>query len=317
MAPEMQRILVTGASGFVGSWLCRHLVSHGFAVSGLVRTRSRCPDGVEPIVVKDIAELNAEDWAHLVAGVDVVVHCAAIAHELSLPVNEARREYHRVNIGATLALADAAARGGVSRFLFLSTVKVMGERTLPGKPFSYTSPVAPRNLYAESKSLAEEGLGAISSRSQMDLVIVRPPLVYGPGAAGNIALLMKCLQRGLPLPLASVKNARSMVSVENLVDLIRTCIVFPAPIAEVLLVSDGEDVSTPGLVERLAWSMDVKPRLFRVPVVLLELGARFVGRTGVVSRLSENLEVDISRTRRLLGWNPPYRMEDTVGKMAC
>lgn len=315
MCPEVSKVLVTGASGFVGAALCRDLVTRGLSVSGVVRRIESCPDGVVPVVVKDIADLDSWQWSSMLEQFDVVVHCAALTHHHGVEDGRVEEAFHRVNVSATLALAKAAADAGVSRFVFLSTVKVLGEETFPGSPFTPESIAAPSGVYATSKWNAELGLASFVSGCAMDLVIIRPPLVYGSGAKGNFDLLESLIKRKFPLPLASVSNLRSMVSIDNLVDLISICVMSPEPIRRTLLVSDDDDVSTPALITRLADAIDVKPVLFPMPPRVLRLLATLTGQVGVVTRLCGSLQVDISETKKLLGWQPRLGMDQAFMKM--
>lgn len=293
------RVLVTGATGFVGGAVIARLIRSGLPLRAAVRCPSRgLPDGIEQIVVGDIA--TNTDWHRAVTGVDTVVHLAARAH-----VMRDRRsplvEYRRVNVTGTLNLAREAAVAGVRRFVFLSSVKVNGESGL----FSESDTPAPRDPYGVTKQEAESGLRDISSSTGLEVVIVRAPLVYGPGVRANFRALMRAVAYGVPLPFGAVRNRRSLVAVENLADFIFTCITHPAAANETFLVSDGEDVSTADVIRLMAHAMGRPVRLVSVPVAVLFAGAVLLGRRDVAQRLLCSLQVDISKARRMLDWSPP------------
>lgn len=249
-------------------------------------------------------------WTAALSGVSTVVHAAARVHVMSDSSADPLAEFRRVNVDGTLNLASQAAAAGVKRFVFVSSVKVNGEQTLAGQPFSEADVGAPQDAYGQSKHEAEMGLRALASDTGMEVVIIRPPLVYGPGVKANFAALMRAVQRGWPLPLGAVHNQRSLVALDNLVDLIVTCLDHPAAANQTFLVSDGQDLSTAQLVQGMAQAAGVSARLLPVPVWALQAGAGLLGTGAAVQRLCGNLQVDISKARSLLGWVPPVTVAE-------
>lgn len=303
------RVLVTGATGFVGQALVRRLAgTPGWTVRACVRTPAVWPVCVEQAVVGDIGP--ATDWGDALAGVDVVVHLAARVHVMGGAAADAG-EYSRVNVHGTQRLAQSAHAAGVRRLVFLSSLKVHGE----AGGFTERSPLSPSDPYAVSKRDAEAALREVSSRTGLEVVMIRPPLVYGPGVKANFLSLVAIVKRGLPLPLASVTNRRSFVGVDNLVDLIVVCLTHPAAAGEAFLVSDGNDLSTPELIRRIAAANRCPARLWPVPVALLTGLAAVTGRSHAIERLTGSLSVDITRTRELLGWTPPCSVDEQLTRM--
>ena len=245
-----------------------------------------------------------------------MVHLAARVHVMNHTVASSLAEFRKSNVEATLALATQAAKAGVKRFIFISSIKVNGEHTQPGHPFRADDQPAPQDPYGISKMEAEVGLRAIAQQTGMEVVIIRPPLVYGPGVKANFASMVKWLQRGVPLPLGAIHNRRSLVALDNLVDLIITCIQHPAAANQTLMVSDGEDVSTTELLQRMAKALGKPARLVPVPQRLLEWGAAFVGKQDMARRLFSSLQVDLEPTRQLLGWKPPVSLEQGLLQVA-
>lgn len=304
-------ILVTGATGFVGSALVQRLMADGTCggvVAALRRLRVSLPEGVKLVHVGDL--LPTTKWGAVLQQVDAVVHCAARVHVMQDGANNPLDAYRHVNVQGTLHLARQAAQAGVRRFVFISSIKVNGEATRPGNPFTADDVPAPIDPYAVSKMEAELGLQDISAQTGIEVVIVRPPLVYGPRVKANFASMMYWLARDLPLPLGAIQNARSMVALDNLVDLLVTCMKHPAATGQTFLVSDDEDVSTTALLRRTAKAMGKDALLVPVPVGLLQLGAALVGKRDVAQRLCGSLQVDISKTRHLLGWSPPLTLDE-------
>ena len=254
------------------------------------------------------------DWHAALIGVHSVVHCAARVHVMKDDATDPLQAYREVNVNGTLNLARQAAQAGVGRFVVISSIKVNGEATQPGQFFTADDVPSPLDPYGVSKLEAEQGLREIEAQTGMEVVIVRPPLVYGPGVKANFASMMRWVARGMPLPLGAIHNARSMVALDNLVDLLVICIKFPAAAGHTFLVSDGEDVSTTELLRRTANAMGKKALLLPVPASVLELGATLLGKRDVAQRLCGSLQVDMTRTRRLLGWNPPLTLDQGLKK---
>ncbi len=306
------RILVTGATGFVGRALVRRLVADRRAVRAVVRRGPEAlPAGAETVTVDDIGPDT--DWRVALAGIGAVVHLAARAHVLRDSSADAYAAYRAVNTLGALRLAEAAAAAGIRRFVFLSSARVLGDRTT-GAPFTDASPLAAEDPYGRSKADAERGLAALGGRSALEPVILRPPLVYGPGAGGNFARLVALVARGVPLPLGAVRNRRSLLYVGNLVDAIVRALEHPAAAGETFMVSDGEDLSTPELVRRIARALGKPARLVPVPPALLRLGGTLAGRSDDVARLVDDLVVDSSRIRARLDWTSPCRLGEGLDR---
>lgn len=295
------KVLVTGSNGFVGQHLCEVLTRSGFDVVRAVRNPA-------PGAVAVGSICGDTDWSEALQGVDVVVHAAARVHMLNDASVDPMTEFQTVNVEGTLNLAQQAARSGVSRFIFLSSIAVHG-LTSGGHPFSALDSPNPHDAYGYSKFEAEKGLVRISSETGMEQVIIRPPLVYGPGVGANFLRLMKLAASGLPLPLGGVRNLRSPVFVGNLCDLVQTCLTHPAAANRIFLVSDDRDISTPDLLRSLAGKMGRPIRLFRVPASWLRLAGMVTGRSGEIARVCGSLRLDISLTKQVLGWRPPFTMD--------
>ncbi len=310
----MSRVLVTGALGFVGGALLPALAEAGHEIAVAVR-RADTPDlldGARVHVVGDIGP--ATDWRAALDGVEAVVHLAARVHVMREGDADPLTEYCKVNAEGTAGLANAAKAAGVKRFVFLSSVKVMGESDR-GRPFVEDDTPAPDDAYGLSKWAGEKALLDVCGGGAMRPVILRPPLVYGPGAKGNMLRLLRLVRLAPPLPLAGVDNRRSLISVANLVDAI-VCCLGHAGAEGVYFVRDEPDISTPELIRCLAAAVGRPVRLFSVPVALLRLGAAATGQSAAAGRLLDSLRVDGSRIRRELGWTPPYEMVKGLGEMA-
>lgn len=308
--------LITGASGFVGRSLCAALSMRDLVVRTAMRTRQDQCDDFDGVFVGSI---DAEtQWAEALRGIDVVVHLAARVHVMNDVSQNPLAEFRRINVGGTLNLARQAAVAGVKRFVFISSVKVNGERTEPGHAFTETDLPNPQDAYGHSKHEAEQGLRQIATEAGLEVVIIRPPLVYGSGVKANFAALMRAVQRGWPLPLGAVHNQRSLVALDNLVDFIITCITHPQAANQTFLVSDGQDLSTTELIRGMARAAGVSAHLLPVPVWFLQAGASLLGKGGAVQRLCGNLQVDISKARELLVWMPPVSVEEgLIRAMGC
>ena len=309
-------ILVTGAAGFVGETLCAALVS-SHAVRAAVRSVACAvlPEDIE-IVARELS--RDTDWSGALVGVSAVVHCAARVHIMDDLSADPLAEFRRVNVDGTLSLAKQAAVAGVKRFVFLSSVKVNGEQTQVGAPFIADQQPNPGDPYGVSKMEAEVGLRALAMETGMEVVIIRPPLVYGPGVKANFLAMMRWLKRGIPLPLGAVtENRRSLVALDNLVDLIVTCLDHPGAANQTFLVSDGESLSTAALLRRMGDALGRPARLIPVPVPLLQTGAALLGKRDMAQRLCGSLEVDIGKTTELLGWTPPISVDEGLRRTAA
>ena len=308
--------LVTGANGFVGSALCARLRKDGAPVRGAVRSSNVRPGGTEGVTVGDLA--SDTDWSEALKNVEQVVHLAARVHVMNDKSSDPLAEFRRVNVEGTAALARQAAAAGVRRFVFLSSVKVNGEFTEAGQPFTADDVPAPEDPYGVSKHEAEQLLRQIAGETGMEVVIIRPPLVYGPGVKANFESMMRWLARGVPLPLAAVtRNRRSLVALDNLVDLIVTCLNHPAAANRTFLVSDGEDLSTAQLLKRMSAAMGKPARLFYVPPGLLKLGATLLNKPGIYQRLCGSLQLDITKASQLLDWTPPVSVDEGLRRAAA
>ena len=306
------RVLVTGANGFVGSALCAALANRDYCVRGVVRDPSRSAGLIcELTKVGDIG--SNTDWSGSLIGVDIVVHLAARVHVMRDSATDPLAEFRRVNVAGTERLALAAATAGVRRFVFLSSVKVNGERG----GYNESDPPAPQDAYGISKHEAELGLRVIAAETGMEVVIIRPPLVYGPGVKANFHALLWAVARGVPLPLGAIHNRRSLVALDNLVDFIRTCLDHPVAANQTFLVSDGEDMSTTDLLRRMAHALHVSARLLPVPQGFIEWVAKMLGKEDLSQRLCASLQVDISKARTLLGWQPPVTVEMALRRTAA
>jgi nucleoside-diphosphate-sugar epimerase len=301
-------VLLTGASGFVGKSVSARASHCGFEIRGAVRSNQ---DLSSPWVQVEVGEINdANAWQLVLEDVATVLHLAARVHIMQDTTSDPIAAFRAVNVGGTLNLARQAATAGVKRFVFISTAKVNGESTQPDRPFTEADIPNPQDAYSLSKYEAEQGLRQISADTGLEVVIIRPPLVYGPGVKANFATLMQAVQQGRPLALGSVNNRRSLVALDNLVDFIITCMTHPRAANQTFLVSDGNDLSTAELVRGLARAAGVSPRLLPVPVWALQAGAMLLGKEDEVQRLCGSLQVDISKARNLLGWRPPVVVEE-------
>jgi nucleoside-diphosphate-sugar epimerase len=309
------KVLVTGANGFVGRSLCGALVGRS-EVRGALRNPAEChaPEGVQCIA----GDLSAKfDWTSALIGINAIVHCAARVHVMNEESTDPLAEFRAVNVAGTLSLARQAAEAGVRRFIFISSIKVNGEWTSPSCAFTPDQIPAPVDPYGISKMEAEQRLIDLAAETEMDVVIIRPPLVYGPGVKANFLAMMRLLARGVPLPLGAIHNRRSLVGIDNLVNLILTCIDNPAAANQVFLVSDGEDLSTTELLVRMGRALGKPTRLIPMPERLLTLGASMLGKPDIAQRLCGSLQVDITKTRGLLGWQPPVSVDEGLRRTAA
>tara|TARA_B100000959_G_C14933561_1_gene604719 strand:- start:749 stop:1696 length:948 start_codon:yes stop_codon:yes gene_type:complete len=308
------KILVTGCSGFVGSALCSHLMAKGMALAGTVR---RQQDKTIPnIDYHIVSSLNGDtSWRNVLAGVSVVVHCAARAHIMHETVSDPLEAFREVNVAGTSRLAREAADMGVGRFIYLSSVKVNGENT-SDHPFREDDTPAPEDPYGISKWEAEQELHKVAGETGLEIVIIRPPLVYGPGVRANFLRLMQLVKWGIPLPLGAIRNRRSLVALDNLVDLIATCLNHPEAVNETFLVCDGEDLSTTELLQRTAEAMGRTAYLIPISSQVLWVAARLLGKEAFARRLCGSLQVDATKTRDLLGWAPPISVDEALRRTA-
>jgi nucleoside-diphosphate-sugar epimerase len=310
------KVLVTGATGFVGRALVAQLVALG-NVEVLALTRQVPANPVTGAKYHPGGDLISQtQWQPVLASVHVLVHTAGRAHVLNDRAADPLAEFRRVNVTGTLRLAEQAAAMGVQRFVFMSSIGVNGVQSAAGKVFSELDKPSPHNTYALSKWEAEQGLLRVADETGLEVVIIRPPLVYGRGAPGNFGSLMRWLTRGLPLPLGAIHNQRSLVALDNLVDLIVTCLTHPAAANQTFLVSDGEDVSTTELLRRMGQALGRPARLIPFPASWLKLAATLVGKQDVAQRLCGSLQVDIEKTQRLLGWTPPVSLDEGLRRAA-
>jgi UDP-glucose 4-epimerase len=304
------RVLVTGASGFIGGRLCARLRRDGVEVRAALRRPAAVP-GAECVAVGEVGP--ATDWRPALRGVDVVVHLAGRAHVMREEAADPLAEYRRVNVEGTRRLAQQAAEAGVRRVVFVSSIKVNGEATPPGAAFRAEDDPAPRDPYGVSKREAEEALAGVPG---IQTVTVRPPLVYGPGVRANFRRLMQAVARGVPLPLGAVRNRRSLVYVDNLADALAVCATHPEAAGQVFLVSDGPALSTAELVRGVARALGRPARLLPVPAAALRAAGRLAGVRGAVERLCGSLVVDDGPIRRRLGWTPPHAVEAALAATA-
>jgi nucleoside-diphosphate-sugar epimerase len=310
------RILVTGASGFIGVAVCKELLSLGFDVRGSHRSpdsHNKIPAGVERVQVPSIG--HDTDWSSTLASIDGIVHLAARVHVMKESASDLLAAFRRVNTAGTQRLARMAAGCGVRRLVYVSSVKVNGEQTT-GAPFTEADPPRPEDAYAISKWEAEQVLRSVAAETGLEVVVLRPPLVYGKEVGANFLQLMELVRKGIPMPFARVRNRRSLLYSGNLADAISLCLTHPRASGQTFLVCDGEDVSTAELVGHLAKAFGRPTRLLAVPPTLLRLLGRLSGKSAQVGRLLESLAIDSSEIRRELEWAPPYSMSKGLQETA-
>lgn len=311
----MKKVLITGSNGFVGKALASALLKKDYEVVASVRQKTIDSETrLHEIITGDLS--SKIDWTVATSNINVIIHSAARVHILDEKEKDPLTEFRKINVDATLNLATQAFRNGVKRFIYLSSVKVNGEQTEPDHCFSADDTPNPDGPYALSKYEAEKGLREIADEMGKEVVIIRPPLVYGPGVKANFEIMMHWLSRGIPLPLGAIKNQRSLVALDNLVDLILVCIEHPAAANQIFMVSDNDDISTSQLLDILGDALDAKKRLLPVPHNVLKMLAILVGRKDLIIKLCSSLQVDISKTRNLLDWNPPYNAKESLFKTA-
>lgn len=311
------RVLLTGASGFVGRAVQARLLADGVhelrcALRQLPPTSpANCDVCLSPGLASDA------DWSAALANVDAVIHCAARVHVMNEQAIDPFAEFRQVNVEGTLRLARQAVEAGVRRFIFVSSIKVNGEQTLPGHAYCADDVPEAVDPYGISKYEAEEGLRALAAETGLEVVIVRPPLIYGPGVKANFHSMLRWLHRGIPLPFGAIDNHRSFVALDNLVDLLVLCLTHPAANGQRFLVSDGEDLSTTELLRRLSRALGRRARLVPIPQLWIEYGAGLLGQRALSQRLCGSLQVNIDKTRECLGWVPPLTVEQALAKTAA
>lgn len=310
----MTKILITGATGFVGRALFENLKSKKKYLIHL-STRTYQEKLFEGAKVFNIGEIDSyTNWKDALDGVDCIVHCAARAHMKEKQQTDSLNAYRRINVDGTRNLAKQAAETGIKRFIFLSSIKVNGERTQAFKSFKYNDISLPEDAYGISKWEAEQVLLEISKQTGLEVVIIRPPLVYGEGVKGNFLRLLDIVYKQIPLPFARINNLRSFIALDNLIDLVICCIDHPKAGGKTFLVSDDEDLSTPNLIKKLSKFMNKTPRLFPIPETIIKFMASILGKSLEAKRLIGSLRVDNSYTREILGWSPPLSLDEGLKK---
>lgn len=308
-------ILLTGATGFVGGAILKNLCRQGYPVVTVSRAHFKTQGLATEAFHIDTLDGHTQ-WQDSLSGVEVVIHSAARVHVMHDNADDPLAAFRNVNVEGTLNLARQAAAAGVRRLIYISSIKVNGEGTRKGQVYRADDAPAPVDPYGISKREAEEGLMALARSTSLEVVIIRPVLVYGPGVKANFLTMMKWLEKGIPLPLGAIDNRRSMVALDNLVDLVRVCVSHPAAANQTFLVSDGEDLSTTSLLKKISIALGKQPRLLPVPLWMLELFARLLGKRALSQRLGGSLQVDIEKTRILLGWEPPVGVDEALAKTA-
>ena len=311
------KLLLTGASGFVGRKVLELSLRNGFSIRSVFRTHLNVNEnmGYEAIIVPDLS-VNT-NWGTILLNIDVVIHCAGRVHIMRESESDPLASFRSVNVQGTINLARQAMEAGVRRFVFVSSVKVNGESTRQGYPFHADDLPSPEDAYGQSKAEAEVLLRELAANSAMEVVIIRPPLVYGPGVKGNFISMMNWVNRGLPLPLGrAIQNRRSLVALDNLADLILVCAAHPKAANQTFLVSDGEDVSTTELLQRIGKVLNTRVFLLPIPLCLLVVIANLLDKKLVAKRLLGSLQVDIKKTCDLLDWKPKVSLDDGLRELA-
>lgn len=308
----LKHVLVTGANGFIGQSLCKSLAKSGFIVRGTLRSLDRISPNSQTEYVATGPIEAVSNWGRVLDSIEAVVHTAATSDFHGPSTKAALDQMNSINVEAVTRLAEQAVAAGVKRFIYLSSIKVNGLLTTD-RPFTADDKPHPVEPYGKSKMAAEQALFKISADTGLELIILRPGLVYGPNPRGSILQLMRFVDREIPLPLASVNNRRSLVAVQNLCDLIKVCLVHPKARNNTFLVSDGVDLSTPDLIRRIAGHMGRKTRLVPIPVVLLRLSAQLLGKRSEIQALTFSQQIDSSKTRDQLNWLPPVNPDEALG----
>ena len=306
----MLKVLITGASGFLGSNLIKTLTKYSnFKITGSVRNNLKSQN----MSIFDGFELKKNtDWSIPLKNQTIVIHTAGFNQFISPNNNEQLKTIHSVNVDGTLELARQAARAGVKRFIFISSIKVLGEETFPEKPFTAETTPSPGDVYGMSKYEAEQGLKKISVYTDMEIVIIRPPLIYGKGVKGNFAQIISLIQKKFILPFGSINNKRSFVGIDNLIDFIIICMTHQKASNQIFLVSDGQDISTTELIKILSRTMRTKVRLISISSKFLELFSLLIGKKKTAVKLLHSLQVDISKNYNVIGWKPPFTFAESI-----
>ncbi len=307
--------LVTGATGFVGRAICEELIHRRFLVRGAVRDLSTDLPG--ECAVKQVGDIGSHtDWSDALQGVDVVLHLAARVHVIKDGSIDPLAEYRKINVLGAENLARQAVRAGIKRLVYVSSIKVNGEETKSRQSYSEINQPSPQDPYGISKWEAEQALQRVAAETGLEVVIIRPPLVYGIGVKGNLAQMLSAVSRRIPLPFAAVRNQRSLIYVGNLVDALISCSIHPAAAGKTYLVCDGEDISTPELLNSLGDEMGRPARLFQCPMWLLSMMGKIAGRSDQLLRLTGSLQIDSHKICSELNWKPPYRLQQGLQKTA-
>ncbi|WP_135081447.1 SDR family oxidoreductase [Terasakiella sp. SH-1] len=311
----MTRVLVTGATGFVGSRLCQFLNEQSISVRGSTRRPPHTHNQkIEYINIGDIN--NDTNWQDALKNIDIVVHCAARVHIMNDIADNPLEEFRKTNVEGTRQLADQAAQHGVKRFIFLSSIKVNGESSSPNFPFKNSDRPHTEDPYGQSKWEAEQALNAIAAKSNMEVCIIRPSLIYGPGVKANFKRLQNLATKGWPVPFGSLNNLRSYVFIDNLCDCIKICLTHPQAANQTFLISDGHDLSVRQLYEKLCFAQGHKAKLINIPAKWMELIAKVLGKQDQVGRLTQYLQVDSTPLQSKLGWQPPVSVDQAI-ELSC
>lgn len=311
----MKNLLITGATGFIGKELSLKLLQKNYKLTASIRKpSSTLPSQINKFIIND--SFASLDWTPALKSINTVIHTAARVHVMHDKSTNPLAEFRKINVDATLNLAQQAASSGVSRFIFISSIKANGESTNSHHIFTPDNTTIPTDPYGLSKYEAEQGLLALAKKTKMEIVIIRPPLVYGLNVKGNFLSLIKCVQKRIPLPLGSIYNRRSFVALDNLVDFIICCINHPKAANEIFIISDNEDISTTELLHRLATAFNTKSLLVPIPSTILLFFAKLLSKKEALDRLLGSLQVDSSKARELLSWKPVTSMDNQLKKIA-
>ena len=307
----MNKILITGSTGFVGQKLCKKLISDNYSIREAVRSNSEKQLGKKEIF--NVGEIDkSTNWSASLQDIDCVIHCAARAHVMNENKLDTLATYRKVNVDGTRNLAEQCAKAGVKRLIFLSSIKVNGEKTKVSFSFRHDDNPKPEDAYGISKWEAELALQQVSKKYGIEIVIIRAPLVYGPNVKGNFLKLINIAARRIPLPISRINNIRSFVGIENLIDLISCCIKHPAAAGKIFLVSDNKDMSTPELIKKIGKAMGKSQYFIPLPVSILQFLGAIIGKSSEIERLVSNLQMDCNNTFEVLGWRPPVNPDDAI-----